>query len=74
MSVYIYYGRLFSSTAISRRAGGFAPSDFQVEIEKIRVLGKLPALDKVLDAVADAREKFAPKILKARKQASNPAT
>jgi hypothetical protein len=28
--------------------------------------GKLPALDEVLDAVAEARQKFAVKILKAR--------
>ena len=39
------------------------PSDFQAEVEKLRAAGKLPSLDQVLDAVAETREKYAPKIL-----------
>jgi hypothetical protein len=45
------------------------PSDFAAEVEKLRAAGKLPSLEEVLDAVADARQKFAPKILEARQHA-----
>ena len=44
------------------------PSDFQAEVERLRAAGKFPTLDEVLDAVADARERYTPKILKARKR------
>lgn len=44
------------------------PSDFQAEVERLKAAGKLPSLDEVLDAVADARQKFAPSLLKARHQ------
>lgn len=42
------------------------PSDFAAEIERLKAAGKPPTLEQVLDAVADARHKFAPQILKAR--------
>jgi hypothetical protein len=44
-----------------------SPSDFQAEVERLREAGKLPSLDQVLDAVAETREKFAAKILEARR-------
>jgi hypothetical protein len=50
------------------------PSDFQAEIERLKAAGKLPSLEEVLDAVADARQKFAPKILKARLPSPGPAS
>ena len=42
------------------------PSDFQAEVERLRAAGKLPSLDEVLDAVADARKRYATKIRNAR--------
>jgi hypothetical protein len=47
------------------------PADFAAEIERLRAAGKLPMLEEVLDAVADAREKFAPRILKARQSSDS---
>lgn len=47
------------------------PSDFQAEIARLHAAGKLPALHELLGAVADAREKFAPKILKAREEGTD---
>ncbi|HSS99370.1 MAG TPA: hypothetical protein VLK33_20185 [Terriglobales bacterium] len=44
------------------------PSEFQAEVQRLKAAGKFPTLDEVLDAVVDAREKFAPKILEARLQ------
>jgi hypothetical protein len=44
------------------------PTDFQAEVERLKAVGKFPALNEVLDAVADARKKFVPQILKARQQ------
>ena len=38
-------------------------TDFQAEVERLRAAGKLPSLEQVLDAVADARRKFGPKLL-----------
>jgi hypothetical protein len=35
---------------------------------ELKAAGKLPTLDEVLDAVADARQQFAVKIVKARLQ------
>lgn len=49
------------------------PSDFKVEVERLRAAGKLPSLEEVLNAVADARQKFASKILKAREQPGSAA-
>lgn len=41
-------------------------SDFAAEIEQLKAARKLPTLDELLDAVAEARQKFARKILEAR--------
>lgn len=46
------------------------PSDFQAEVERLRAAGKLPSLEEVLDAVAETREKYPPKILEAPKQSA----
>jgi hypothetical protein len=46
------------------------PSDFQAEVDRLKVAGKFPSLDEVLDALVDARKKYAPKILEAREQGS----
>lgn len=42
------------------------PSEFQAEIERLEAEGKLPTLDEVLNVVAEARQKYLPKILEAR--------
>jgi hypothetical protein len=42
------------------------PTELAAQIERLKAAGKLPTLEQVLKAVADARQKFAPKILKAR--------
>jgi hypothetical protein len=47
------------------------PSAFQAEVERLRAAGELPSSEKILDAVAETRKKYAPKILKAR-QSSDP--
>ena len=44
------------------------PTHFQEEVQRLHAAGKLPQLHELLGAVADAREKFADKILKARKE------
>jgi hypothetical protein len=44
-------------------------SDLRAEAERLVASGKMPSLDTVLQAVASTREKFRPKILKARKEA-----
>lgn len=44
------------------------PSDFKAEAERLHAAGKLPKLEDLLDAVADTRKEYAPKILDARKQ------
>ncbi len=46
------------------------PSDFAVEVERLRAAEKLPTLEQVLDAVVETREKYAAKIVKAREQSS----
>ncbi len=48
------------------------PTEFQAEVERLHAGGKLPKLEDLLAAVSDAREKFAPKILEARKQGEEP--
>jgi hypothetical protein len=47
------------------------PSDFQAEVARLQAEGKMPELEDILDAVADARKKFSSKILKARAQGSD---
>jgi hypothetical protein len=42
------------------------PTQFQAEIDRLTKEGKLPALDEVLGAVADARKKYAHHIITAR--------
>jgi hypothetical protein len=44
------------------------PTQLQAEVERLHAEGKLPQLHEVLGAVADARSKFAPKILKSREE------
>lgn len=44
------------------------PSEFQAEVQRLHAAGELPSLEDVLEAVADIREKYAPKILDAREQ------
>jgi hypothetical protein len=43
------------------------PSDFKAEIERMIRAGTMPSLEEVLNAVSEARDKFAEKILEARK-------
>lgn len=43
------------------------PSDFKAEAERLHAAGKMPSLEDLLAAVADARKEYAPKILEARK-------
>jgi len=50
------------------------PSDFEAEVERLREAGKLPSLEQVLDAVAETRKKYAPKIFKAREQGPDRTT
>jgi hypothetical protein len=42
------------------------PTDFAAEVERLKAAGKLPTLEELLDAVAETRHEFAPKIVKAR--------
>ncbi len=44
------------------------PTEFQAEVQKLQAAGKLPPLEDLLSAVSEAREKYAPQILEARKQ------
>ena len=44
------------------------PSDFKAEAERLHSAGKMPSLEDVLAAVAESREKYADKIVAARKQ------
>ena len=50
------------------------PTDFQAEVEKLKASGKMPALHELLGAVGEAREKFAPQILKAREKGEDNAS
>jgi hypothetical protein len=45
------------------------PSEMKALVEKMRVKGSLPTLDQVLDAVAETRREYVPKIREARKAA-----
>ncbi len=45
----------------------FGPSDFQKEVQRLQAEGRMPSLEAVLEAVADARMKYRDKILAARK-------
>jgi len=44
------------------------PTEFQQEAERLHAAGKMPSLEDLLAAVADTREKYADKIVAARKQ------
>lgn len=44
-------------------------SDLRRQAAQLVASGKIPSLDTVLQAVAETRAKFVPKILKARKEA-----
>ena len=44
------------------------PSDLERQAQELHASGKMPSLDEVLAAVAESREKYADKILEARKQ------
>jgi hypothetical protein len=46
-----------------------AVSDLRAEAQRLVASGKMPSLDTVLQAVAETRAKFVPKILKAREEA-----
>ena len=45
------------------------PSDLRKQAAELIAAGQMPSLDAVLKVVAETREKFVPKILKARKEA-----
>jgi hypothetical protein len=45
------------------------PSDLRKRADKLIASGKMPSLDVLLQAVGETREKFVPKILKAREEA-----
>jgi hypothetical protein len=49
------------------------PSQYQAEVERLKAAGKLPALDDVLGAVAEARKKYRPQILEAREEGKDAA-
>jgi len=44
-------------------------SDLRKQADELIAAGKMPSLGTVLQAVAETRKKFVPKILKARKEA-----
>jgi len=44
------------------------PSDLQAEVQRLIAAGKMPKIDDLLSAVADAREKYAEKIVAARNE------
>jgi hypothetical protein len=46
----------------------FTISDLKAEAERLHAAGKMPSLEDVLSAVSEAREKYAPKIIKAREE------
>jgi hypothetical protein len=45
----------------------FGPTQFQAEIARLKAADKLPNLDQLLNAVAEIREIYRPRILAARK-------
>jgi len=49
------------------RALRLGPTQFQAEVERLQRGGKMPSLEVVLAAVAEAREIYRAKILAARK-------
>ena len=42
------------------------PTQFKIEVERLKAAGKMPSLEEVLAAVAKVRAEFAPKILATR--------
>jgi len=45
----------------------FGPAEFKAEVERLKAEGRMPSLEDVLEAVADARMKYRDRILAARK-------
>jgi hypothetical protein len=43
------------------------PTQFKIEVERLLREGKMPTLEKLLDAIKETREIYQPKILAARK-------
>jgi hypothetical protein len=43
------------------------PSDFQKEVQRLQAEGRMPSLEAVLQAVAEARAEYREKILAARR-------
>jgi len=43
------------------------PTQFKAEVKRLKAEGRMPSLEAVLEAVADARMKYRDKILAARK-------
>jgi hypothetical protein len=50
------------------------PTEMQEEVERLRAAGLLPALEDILDAVGEARKKYAKPILEARKKGEDSGT
>lgn len=45
------------------------PSDLRRQVEEMILQGRMPSLEAVLQALAETREKYAPLILQARREA-----
>jgi hypothetical protein len=43
------------------------PTEFAADVERLKAEGKFPSLETLLDAIAETRAEFAPKILAARR-------
>ena len=43
------------------------PSDFQKEVERLKVAGQMPSLERLLEVIAETRAEYREKILAARK-------
>lgn len=44
------------------------PTEMLAEVQRLRVAGKLPTLERLLEVIAETRAVFRPKILAARKR------
>jgi hypothetical protein len=49
------------------RSKKMGPTEYKAEVEWLQREGKMPTLEQVLTAIAEAREIYRPKILAARK-------
>jgi hypothetical protein len=49
------------------RALKLGPTQFQVEVERLRADGRMPSLSELLDVIAEVRAEYRGRILKARK-------